>query len=160
MRTPCSHTQESGAYTRWVGVTETVLPGLRRRPIRDTVTLSNAPILARFSQQPKDASADARARCEGTEVKATERPRESTIAWDLIDHVREHLTDEERNTAFVALGVDDYPPVFRCVLEVVVRERISLPEEMVGQLRGWLEDYDRHRDFGTILARALGEPSN
>lgn len=141
-------------------MTKTVVPELRRRPIRDTVSLSNAPLLVRFSQQPQDASADARARCEGTEVKATDRPRESTLAWDLIDHVREHLADEERNTAFVALGVEDYPPVFRCVLEVVVRERISLPEEMVGQLRGWLEDYDRHRDFGAILARALGEPSS
>lgn len=137
-----------------------VRPGLRRRPIRDTVTGSNAPLLARFSQQRQDASADARARCEGTEVKATDRPRESTLAWDLIDHVREHLTDEERDASFVALGVGDYLPVFRCVLEVVAREHISLPEEMVGQLRGWLEDYDRHHDFGAILARALGEPSN
>ena len=93
-------------------------------------------------------------------MKTTERPRESTLAWDLIDHVREHLADEERNTAFIALGIGDYPPVFLCVLEVVAREGIPLPEEMVRQLRGWLDDYDRHRDFGTILARALGEPSN
>lgn len=93
-------------------------------------------------------------------MKATDRPRESALAWDLVDLVGEHLADEERHTSFIALGVGDYPPVFRCVLEVVAREGISLPEEMVGQLRGWLEDYDRHRDFGTILARALGERPN
>jgi len=116
------------------------------------------PSLRGFNSSRRTPAPTPRARCEGTEVKTTERPRESTLAWDLIDHVREHLADEERNTAFVALGIGDYPPVFRCVLEVVARERISLPEEMVGQLRGWLDDYDRHRDFGTILARALGEP--
>jgi hypothetical protein len=92
-------------------------------------------------------------------VKATDRPRESTLAWDLVDHVHPHLTDTERNTAFIHLGVGDYSPVFRCLLEVVVRERISLPAELVGMLRGWIEDYDLHRDFGVILARAVGDTS-
>jgi len=89
-------------------------------------------------------------------VKASDRPRESTLAWDLVDHVHAHLTPEERNTAFVDLGVGDYSPVFRCVLEVISRDRISLPEDMVEMLRGWLEEYDRHRDFGAILERAVG----
>ncbi|MCV7420356.1 hypothetical protein H7K45_07375 [Mycobacterium yunnanensis] len=90
-------------------------------------------------------------------MKATDRPRESTLAWELVEHVLDHLTAEERNTAFVDLGVGDYSPVFRCVLEVVSREQISLPEDMVEMLRGWLEDYDRHRDFGAILERAVGD---
>ncbi|MEU0494091.1 hypothetical protein [Mycobacterium sp. NPDC006124] len=90
-------------------------------------------------------------------MKATDRPRESTLAWDLVDHVHAHLTAEERTTAFVDLGVGDYSPVFRRVLEVVARERIALPGDMVEMLRGWLEDYDRHRDFGAILERAVGD---
>ncbi|KAA0090895.1 hypothetical protein CIW49_31380 [Mycolicibacterium sp. P1-18] len=92
-------------------------------------------------------------------MKATDRPRESTLAWDLVDHVHAHLTEAERHTAFIHLGVGDYSPVFQCVLEVVVREGISLPAEMIGMLRGWIEDYDLHRDFGAILARAVGDPT-
>jgi hypothetical protein len=49
--------------------------------------------------------------------------------------------------------------VFQCVLELVVREGISLPQKMIGMLQGWIEDYDLHRDFGAILARAVGDAS-
>ena len=85
-----------------------------------------------------------------------EQPREDTLAWDLIDHVRDQLTDEERNNAFIHLGVGEYPPVFRCALEAVARERLSLPEQMIAQLNAWIEDYDRYRDFATVLSRAVG----
>ena len=58
----------------------------------------------------------------------------------------------------VHLGVGDYPPVFRSILEVVARERITLPPETVNLLRRWLDDYHRHQEFETTLVRAIGEP--
>lgn len=85
-----------------------------------------------------------------------DRPREGELAWDLVELVRDRLTNEERHTAFVHLGVGDYPPVFRCVLEVVARERYSLPQHLVTLLHEWLEVYDRHREFEPMLVRAIG----
>jgi hypothetical protein len=89
-----------------------------------------------------------------------DRPREGALAWELVDHVRDELTEEERHTAFIHLGVGDYPQVFRCALEAVARERVSLPEHMVTLLHGWIDDYDRHRDFAAVLSRAVGDPSS
>jgi hypothetical protein len=89
----------------------------------------------------------------------TDRPREDALAWELIDHVRDHLTDEERNTAFIHLGVGDYPPVFQCALEAIARDRISLPMRMITHLHGWIADYDRHREFEDVLSRAVGDAS-
>lgn len=93
------------------------------------------------------------------DASATESPREDSLAWDLVDHVRDHLNDEERHSVFVDLGVGDYPPAIRTVLEAVARERVSLPGRLVALLRAWMMAYDRHREFSAVLARAVGEGS-
>jgi hypothetical protein len=31
---------------------------------------------------------------------------------------------------------------------------------MVTLLHGWIDDYDRHRDFAAVLSRAVGDPSS
>lgn len=87
---------------------------------------------------------------------STERHREGALAWDLVDYVRDRLTDSERHTVFVNLGVGDYLPVFDSVLGAVARENISLSPELVTQLQAWLEDYDRHHEFQSVFERAVG----
>lgn len=88
-----------------------------------------------------------------------ERLHEGNLAWQLVEQTRDILNDDERHIAFVHLGVGDYPPVFRCVLNAVARERVRLPAETVESLKDWADTYDRHREFATVLARVVGGTS-
>ena len=84
-----------------------------------------------------------------------ERVHEGDLAWELVEQTRDVLSDDERHIAFVHLGVGDYPPVFRCVLNAVARERMPLPAQTVASLKSWADTYDRHREFASMLARVL-----
>lgn len=92
-----------------------------------------------------------------TETSVPGSPREDSLAWDLVDHVGDRLSDEERHSVFVDLGVGDYPPAIRVVLEAVARERISLSDQLIALLHAWMVAYDRHREFSAVIARAVGE---
>ena len=85
-----------------------------------------------------------------------ERPHEGNLAWELVEQARDCLDDEERHVAFVHLGVGDYPPVYRCVLKAVARERMPLSAQMIERLKAWADVYDRHREFSVVLAQLLG----
>ncbi len=84
-----------------------------------------------------------------------ERPHEGNLAWELVEQTRDILNEEERHIVFVHLGVGDYPPVYRCVLNAVAREGTPLPAQTVQRLKVWADAYDRHREFDTVLAQVL-----
>lgn len=85
-----------------------------------------------------------------------ERPNEGNLAWELVEQARDILDEGERHIAFIHLGVGDYPPVFRCVLNAMARAGTPLSEQTVDRLKVWADTYDRHREFASLLARALG----
>jgi hypothetical protein len=85
-----------------------------------------------------------------------ERPHEGNLAWELVEQARDCLDEEERHVAFVHLGVGDYPPVYRCVLNAVARERMPLAAHTIGRLKAWADAYDMHREFAAVLAQ-LGD---
>lgn len=89
-------------------------------------------------------------------MTSVDRPHEGNLAWELVEETRDSLNDEERHVVFVHLGVGDYPPVFRCVLNAVARERTPLSPQTVERLKSWVDAYDRHRELAAIVARALG----
>jgi hypothetical protein len=92
-------------------------------------------------------------------MTSVERPHEGNLAWELVDQTRDSLNDDERHVVFVHLGVGDYPPVFHCVLNAVAREGTPLSPQTVERLKRWADAYDRHREFASVLARALGGPN-
>jgi hypothetical protein len=86
-----------------------------------------------------------------------ERPHEANLAWELVEQTRDVLNVEERHIVFVHLGVGDYPPVFRCVLNAVAREGGTLSAQTVERLKAWADAYDRHREFASVLGQVLGD---
>lgn len=77
---------------------------------------------------------------------------EGDLAWDLVDQHRDCLTPEERDRAFVHLGIGEFPPVIRSVLNALVRERKTLSANSVTDVQAWIDNYDRTREFATLLA--------
>ena len=84
------------------------------------------------------------------------RPHEGNLAWELVEQVRDSLNEDERHVVFIHLGVGDYPPVFHCLLTAIARERLPLSPQTVEHIMAWADAYDRHREFSTLLNRALG----
>lgn len=82
---------------------------------------------------------------------------EADIAWDLVEEHRDSLTDAERSSAYVHLGVDDYPPVVATILTAVARAGDTLPSATVGRLRSWIELYEMGPRFSDLLARVDGD---
>lgn len=83
--------------------------------------------------------------------------QEADLAWDLVEENRDSLTDAERSTAYVHLGVSDYPPVVECVLSAIAREDKVLPPQTVARLRSWIEMYEMGQEFATLLARVVAD---
>jgi hypothetical protein len=81
---------------------------------------------------------------------------EGNLAWELVEQNRDILNEAERHIVFVHLGVGDYPPVFRCMLNAVAREGTPLTDQTVQRLKAWADAYDRHREFASVLGRVLG----
>lgn len=82
---------------------------------------------------------------------------EGDLAWDLVDHTRQHLTDEESIAVFVDLGVGDYLSAIDCILAVLARENQTLPIEFIARLDAWVESADRKAEYGDLLARIVGD---
>ncbi|WNG88546.1 hypothetical protein C6A87_004710 [Mycobacterium sp. ITM-2016-00317] len=73
-------------------------------------------------------------------------------AWDLVDHCRPWLTPEERNTAFVRLGVGDYNDAMVIALKSAARAHAALPDELLSRLTALQQVYYFDRELAEVLA--------
>lgn len=86
------------------------------------------------------------------------RQLESDLAWDLVEQNRDSLTDDERQSAFVHLGVGDYPQVLQCVLRAVAREQVALPTQTRARLQAWIALYDMGIEYRSLLSQVAVLP--
>lgn len=76
----------------------------------------------------------------------------SLAAWDLVEHCRPWLTLEERNTAFVRLGVGDYNEAMVIALRSAARSKQALPDTLLSRLVTLQQVYYFDRDLAEVLA--------
>ena len=77
-------------------------------------------------------------------------PSDLHPAWALADHLTPHLVDDDRMAIYVGLGCGNEWDAITHMLNVIVRERITVPEALVCQIAGWLDGYAGTADEPTI----------
>lgn len=82
---------------------------------------------------------------------------ESDIAWDLVEHVRPHLTIAELHYAYVYLGIGEFDSVIQVSMTVLERERLSVPDALADTLHRWRVLHHPDGAVADRLARQIAQ---
>ena len=75
------------------------------------------------------------------------------MAWDLVEHCRQALTDDELSTAFVRLGIGEHGDAMVIALTPVVRDGgPALPDTLRARLTRVQQVYYLDRELTDLLA--------
>jgi hypothetical protein len=81
----------------------------------------------------------------------------SAVAWDLVEHCRDALTESELSAAFVRLGVGEHGDAMVIALTPVVRRGgPPLPEPLITRLTHVQQVYYLDRQLTDLLAQVIG----
>lgn len=63
------------------------------------------------------------------------------VAWQLAEHLRNRLPEANRSTMYCTLGSGDTFDALAAILDMAVRRRQTVPQDIVTQLHAWLDGY-------------------
>jgi hypothetical protein len=88
-------------------------------------------------------------------------PASETVAWLLADAVLPHAPQPDRHTVYIQLGCRHYRRAIAALLQVAVRQEISIPARLAAMLAAWLDAYRGHDDqprLHRLVVEAMSHP--
>lgn len=64
------------------------------------------------------------------------------LAWRLAGELSPILAEADKTSVYVELGAGEIWSVIHRMLAIAVRERLSLPADLIDELTAWLDTYD------------------